>query len=205
MAATRESERALSGEERRAVAVLGIPTLLLALVVTLVTTYLPVVARDFVGSTVVIGLIVGLEGVVALWLPLVVGSWSDGLRTPVGGRVPFLVAATPLLLVGLVALGFVGSVGPLAAAALVFFTGYFVAYEPYRALYPDAVGDEVAGRAQGTQAVWRGLGTGVALVGGGLLLALGRPAPFVAGAAVFIAGMGAFAVALIRRGIPRQE
>jgi hypothetical protein len=32
----------------------------------MVTTYLPVVARDFVGSTVVIGVIVGIEGLLAL-------------------------------------------------------------------------------------------------------------------------------------------
>ena len=197
--------RALTGAERRSVVILGIPTLLLALVVTLVTTYLPVVAREFVGSTVVIGVIVGLEGVIALWLPLVVGSWSDRLRTPLGGRVPFLIAATPLVLVGLVALGFVSSIATLGAAALIFFTGYFLAYEPYRALYPDAVGDEVAGRAQGTQAVWRGVGTGLALVGGGLLLAIGQAAPFVVGAVIFVAGMAAFAVALLRQGMPEQE
>ena len=184
---------------------LGIPTLLLALVVTVVTTYLPVVAREFVGSTVVIGVIVGLEGVVALWLPLVAGSWSDRLHTPLGGRVPFLIAATPIVVIGLVALGFVSSLAPLAGAALVFFIGYFLAYEPYRALYPDAVGDEAAGRAQGTQAVWRGLGTGLALVGGGLLLSFGQATPFVAGAVIFVIGMAVFAVALKRRGIPDQE
>jgi MFS family permease len=187
------------------VVLLGIPTLLLALVVTVVTTYLPVVAREFVGSTVVIGVIVGLEGVVALWLPLVAGSWSDRLHTPLGGRVPFLIAATPIVVIGLVALGFVGSLAPLAGAALVFFIGYFLAYEPYRALYPDAVGDEAAGRAQGTQAVWRGLGTGLALVGGGLLLSFGQATPFVAGAVIFVIGMAVFAVALKRRGIPDQE
>jgi MFS family permease len=199
------SERALSGTERRAVAILGIPTLLLALVVTLVTTYLPVIARSFVGSTVVIGVILGLEGVIALWLPLVVGTWSDRLHTRLGGRVPFLIAATPLVLLGLVPLGLVHSIAPLAVGALVFFTGYFLAYEPYRALYPDVVGDEAAGRAQAAQAVWRGLGTGLALVGGGLLLALGPFAPFLAGAVIFVAGMAAFAVALARRGIPDQE
>lgn len=33
--------------------------------------------------------------------------------------------------------------------------------------------------AQATQAVWRGAGTGLALVGGGLLLTLGQAAPFL--------------------------
>ena len=200
----RERPRPLSRDERRAVLILGLPTFALALAVTAVTTYLPVVAQRFVGSTVVIGVIVGLEGIVALWLPLLVGAWSDGLRTPIGGRLPFMLAASPVVVAGLIAMAFVSSTLALAATALAFFLGYFTAYEPYRALYPDAVGDEAAGRAQGTQALWRGAGTGVALLGGGLLLALARGAPFIAAAAVYVLAMALFVWALRRKGIPDQ-
>ena len=192
----------MRGEEKRTVALLGIPTLALALATTVVTTYLPVVAQAFVGSTLVVGLIIGAEGVMALWLPLLVGSWSDRLRTPIGGRLPFLVAGSPVLAAGLVALGVVHSTMTVALAAIVFFTGYFLAYEPYRALYPDAVPDEVAGRAQGTQATWRGAGTGLALLGGGVLLGVGRATPFLVAAVVFVVAIGAFAVVVLRRGVP---
>jgi MFS family permease len=195
-------ERPMRAEEKRTVALLGIPTLALALATTVVTTYLPVVAEGFVGSTLVVGVIIGAEGLMALWLPLVVGAWSDRLRTPIGGRLPFLIAGSPVLAVGLVALGVVHSTVTVALAALVFFTGYFVAYEPYRALYPDAVPDEVAGRAQGTQATWRGAGTGLALLGGGVLLGLGRGTPFVVAAVVFGIAMAAFSVVVLRRGVP---
>ncbi len=194
--------RRLSGDERRVVALLGVPTLALALAVTVVTTYLPVVAQGFGGSTVIIGVIVGIEGLVALWLPLIVGAWSDRLRTRLGGRLPFLIAASPLVILGLAGMGVVQSIGTLAAAALVFFVGYFVAYEPYRALYPDVLPDAVAGRAQGTQALWRGLGTSLALVGGGLLLGLGQAAPFAAAALVYVVALAGFGWALARRGIP---
>jgi MFS family permease len=198
-------QRKLSGDERRMVALLGVPTLALALAVTVVSTYLPVVAEGIVGSTVVIGVIIGLEGLIALWLPLVVGSWSDGLSTRIGGRLPFLIVGTPVLVIGLVAMGFVGSVLTLGGAALVFFLGYFLAYEPYRALYPDAVGEEIAGRSQGTQALFRGLGTGLALLGGGLLLGVGKSVPFIAAACAFAAAIGTFGVALARRGVPDSE
>jgi MFS family permease len=198
-------ERRLSSGERRVVALLGVPTLALALAVTVVTTYLPVVAQGFGGSTVIIGVIVGIEGLVAVWLPLVVGAWSDRLRTRLGGRLPFLLGASPLVVLGLIGMGAVGSVGTLAAAALVFFLGYFVAYEPYRALYPDALPDAVEGRAQGTQALWRGAGTGLALVSGGLLLGLGQAVPFLAAAAVFAVAVALFGWALVRRGIPDRE
>jgi MFS family permease len=197
-----QSERPLKRGEQRIVALLGIPTLALALAVTMVTTYLPVVARSFVGSTVVIGVIVGIEGVLALWLPLVVGTWSDRLRTRIGGRLPFVLAGSPVLVIGLIGMGFVHAIGGLAIAALVFFVGYFLAYEPYRALYPDAVPEEAAGRAQGVQALWRGAGTGLALLGGGLLLGIGQAAPFLAVAVVFALAMGAFALVLARRGVP---
>jgi MFS family permease len=199
------AERELERGEKRTVALLGLPTMALSLSVTVTTTYLPTVAHAFVSSNVVIGLIIGLEGLMALWLPLVVGAWSDHLNTRLGGRLPFLIGASPIVVLGLAAMALVGSTLTLAAAALVFFFGYFVAYEPYRALYPDAVGEEAAGRAQGTQALWRGVGTGLALLGGGLLLGLGRGAPFLAAAVAYLVCVGAFAAVLARRGVPSES
>jgi MFS family permease len=195
----------LTGSGRRMVTLLGLPTLAFALAATVVTTYVPVAAQPLIGSTVVIGAIVGLEGLVALWLPLISGTWSDRLRTPIGGRLPFLLAAAPVLVAGLVMLALAGSTAALAAGVLVFFIGYFIGYEPYRALYPDAVGQQAAGRSQGVQALWRGVGTGLALLGGGLLVAIADGLPFFAAAAVVILCFGAFAQVLHRRGVPDQQ
>jgi MFS family permease len=196
--------RALRASEKRAIALLGLPTLALALTSTVVTTYSPVVARELISSTTVIGLIIGMEGFIALWLPLIVGAWSDRLDTRVGGRLPFLLGATPAVILGLAGLALAGSAAILVLAGLLFFLGYFVAYEPYRALYPDAVGDRAAGRAQANQAVWRGIGTGLALIGGGVLLDLGQAAPFVAGAGVYVLCLAVFAWVLLRRGVPHN-
>ena len=151
-------QRTLQRSELRILAILGVPTFALALAITTVSTYLPVLAGDFSDSSIVIGLLIGGEGLVALWLPLVVGSWSDRLRTPLGSRLPFILAATPALVVALAVLGFVQSIAQAAIVVAVFFVAYFVAYEPYRALYPDLVDHEIAGRAQSSQAIFRGLG-----------------------------------------------
>ena len=175
-------QRTLQRSELRILAILGVPTFALALAITTVSTYLPVLAEDFSDSSIVIGLLIGGEGLIALWLPLVVGSWSDRLRTPLGSRLPFILAATPALVVALAVLGFVDSIAEAAVVVAVFFVGYFVAYEPYRALYPDLVDDEIAGRAQSSQAIFRGLGTFLALVGGGLLISISDPLPFLAAA-----------------------
>jgi MFS family permease len=201
-------QRTLQRSELRILAILGVPTFALALAITTVSTYLPVLAEDFSDSSIVIGLLIGGEGLIALWLPLAVGSWSDRLRTPLGSRLPFILAATPALVVALAVLGFVESIAAAAIVVAVFFVAYFVAYEPYRALYPDLVDDEIAGRAQSSQAIFRGLGTFLALVGGGLLISISDPLPFLATALVVGLTMGAFCVAGVRyrrRERPVQE
>ena|GEM_PF-635798 len=200
----RQRERGLSSEEKVRLAQLALPTFALALAITLVSTYLGEVVRRYTHQTVVIGAIIGAEGIMALWIPLLAGAWSDQLRTRIGGRLPFVLAGALPAAAFLALIGFIGSLGGVAGVAAGFFAFYFVAYEPYRAMYPDLLEREVAGRAQSSQAIARGIGTGVALLGGGLLLSLGRPVPFVFGAAIVLVAVGSFVYLLVRRGIPEQ-
>ncbi len=195
------STRSLTSNERRTLAILGLPTAAMALAITIVTTYVPVAVNSLLDSSVVIGGLIAIEGVLALWLPLVVGSWSDRVQTPIGGRLPFLIVGTPVAIVSLALMGVTNSVVLMFVVVTVFFFSYFVAYEPYRALYPDLIPDEIAARAQSTQAIWRGAGTGLALVGGGLLIAWGIVAPFLGGAILFAICM----VLFLRAAIPRAR
>jgi len=193
-------EDSLSREDWRRLLLLGVPTFGMALSITAVSTYGPVVARGFDASTIAIGLIIGGEGVMALWIPLVAGSRSDRLRTSLGGRLPFVLAGTPVMVVCLALLGRVGSIGAMAIVVGLFFAGYFVAYEPYRALYPDLLREQVASRAQSVQAGWRGLGTVTALAGGGALLAVAEFLPFAVFALLLALSVGAFVWLLLRGG-----
>jgi MFS family permease len=195
--------RPLTAAERRVVRLLGLPTFGLALAITVVSTYLPVLARDFGSSTTIIGLIIGGEGLMALWLPLVAGTWSDRLERRYR-RLPFVVGATPIAALALAFMGFAPSLAVVAVLVLFFFAAYYVAYEPYRALYPDLLGDGVAGRSQGNQAVWRGGGTLLALVGGGLLFSAGKELPFLAGGVILALAIGGFAFGMVRFG-PRPK
>jgi MFS family permease len=198
--------RQLDKQEKRTLAALGLPTFALALSITVVSTYLPVVAREFTSSSTVIGLLIGGEGVMALFLPLLVGVWSDRLRTHMlGGRLPFLLGAMPVVAASLVAMGLVNSMLGLAVSVGIFFAAYFVAYEPYRALYPDLLDDEIAARGQATQAIWRGAGTALALAGGGLLLSVARVLPFATAAALSLVCSGLFLWYALRLGVPERE
>lgn len=199
------AERTLSREERVRLALLALPTFALAFAITTVSAYLGHVTRAYTQDTVVIGVIIGGEGVMALWIPLIAGAWSDQLRTRIGGRLPFVIGGAIPAAAGLILIGFMHSLVAVALAAGVFFAFYFVAYEPYRAMYPDLVGsEEVAGRAQSAQAVARGLGTGLALVGSGLLLSLGQAAPFLFAAAVLLVAVGAFVHLVMRQELDEQ-
>lgn len=182
------SDRPLSASERRLLMVLGVPTLTMAYATTVVSTYLPVVARQFTHSAVAIGLILAGEGLTALVIPLLAGAWSDNLRARGGSRLTFLLIGTPIAAGALSVLGLVGALPVMGVLVAVFFAGNFFSYEPYRALYPDLLPDEVAGRGQATQAVWRGTGTILALAGGGVLLSVWSNLPFVVGAGLEAAG-----------------
>jgi MFS family permease len=164
------------------------------------------VTRRYTQQTTVIGVIVGLEGVMALWIPIIAGAWSDRLQTRIGGRLPFVIAGTIPAAVAVVLIGLLHSLGLVAAMAAVFFACYFVAYEPYRAMYPDLVKDpDMAGRAQSTQALARGLGTASALLGGGLLLSIARPLPFAAAGLILAGAVGAFVWLILRHGLARSQ
>jgi MFS family permease len=199
-------DRPLRGEEKVRLALLALPTFAFALAITIVSTYLAEVTRRYTQQTAVIGVIIGSEGVMALWVPLIVGARSDTLRTRLGGRLPFLIGGAAPAILALVLIGVLHSLAAIAIAAAVFFASYFVAYEPYRAMYPDLVNAAViAGRAQSSQAVARGVGTGCALLGGGLLLGVGRPVPFAFGAAVLAAAVTAFVLLVLRHGLSQRS
>lgn len=204
-APAQQSAREVGRKEKAIISLLGVPTFGLALATTVVTTYVPLIAKQFTSSTTIIGLLIGTEGFLALVLPLAFGTWSDQLRTRIGGRLPFVLGATPGLAVAMTLLGFTGSMLSTILFVFAFFAMYFIAYEPYRALYPDLVSGDVAGRAQSIQALWRGAGTGLALVGGGVLFGVARWLPFLTSAAILVAALGAFSLVLLHQRLPRQD
>jgi MFS family permease len=199
-------QRGLKHREKVDLALLAMPTFALALAITIVSTQLGEVTRHYTHQTTLIGAIIGGEGVMALWVPLIFGSWSDTLRTRIGGRLPFVLAGGIPAAIVLALIGFVHGLGLVALVTALFFLFYFVAYEPYRAMYPDMLPSrEVGGRAQSAQAVARGVGTGLALFGGGLLLSVSRPLPFAVAAVVVVSALVGFVVLIVRRGIPDQQ
>lgn len=173
---------------RPLLALLSLPTFGLALGISVLTTYGPVILIQLTHSTTTVGALIGGEGALALVIPLAAGTLSDRLPpSPLGRRLPFVLIGAPLAAAGLVLLPFGRSIGIAAAAVLMFFVGYYIYYPPYRALYADLLPRTLYPRAQAGQAVARGAGLGVALLVGGLLLAVWQPLPFLIAAGALAA------------------
>lgn len=201
--AEHDGSEPLDRDMRRFLVVLGAPALALSLAITTVTTYVPVLINEVAGAAVT-GLLIGAEGLFALMIPVVIGGWSDQVRTRLGRRMPFLLAATPVAAVALIVMPVFGSLLVLALALMLFYAAYFAYYAPYRALFPDLVPGPLRGRSQGVQNTLREIGLGAALVSGGVLLGLWKPLPFLL-ATVVLAAVTVWFVTQVKESSEQRE
>jgi MFS family permease len=168
----------------RRILVLGAGALGLAWALTTTAAYLPPILGRYTDSTTLVGLVLAGEGLFAITLPLVVGPWSDTFHTPLGRRRPFMLVAVGPMAFSLALIAFMPNLWTTALMLFGLFFAYYVYEPPYRGLYPDVLPDHVFGRAQGVQHVFRGVAIGGALIGGGFLFHVWRPAPFLVAAGV---------------------
>jgi MFS family permease len=144
----REGESA--AQVRPLLILLGVPTFGLALAISVLTTYGPVILIHLVNSPTTVGALIGGEGAFSLFVPLASGAISDRLPpSPLGRRLPFVLLGAPLSCAGLVLLPFSSSTVIAGAAVLTFFVGYYAYYPPYRALYADLLPRTLYARAGG--------------------------------------------------------
>jgi MFS family permease len=186
---------------------LGLGAFGLAWSITTVAAYLPPVLEQFTDSSTLIGLVLAAEGVFAFFLPLLVGPMSDATQMSLGRRRPFMVLALGPMAVSLALVAFTNSFIGTALALFAFFFAYYIYEPPYRGLYPDLLPATYFGRAQGIQHLFRGAALGGALVGGGFLLHVWEPFPFVLAAGITLVACGAV-VLLVREppaGPPQYE
>lgn len=191
----------LTWSQRRFLALLGLPAFGIALAYTVVTTYLPVLIERLSGPAVT-GILIGAEGIFSIVVPLIVGVWSDAVRTRLGQRLPFVLGGATLAVLALVLLPVSsGSLLAISLALGLFFLGYFTYYSAYYALFPDLVPDAERGRSQGFAATFRSVGLLVALIGGGVLLSLWQPLPYLVGVLAVTAVTVVLFLAIRKRGI----
>lgn len=133
-----------------------------------------------------IGFFMTLDNIAALFIQPPVGAWSDRLRTPIGRRLPFILAGAPLtaLAFGLIPMAavlplFVACTSTLLLSAALWRT-------PVVALMPDITPSEKRSQANGIINFMGGIGTIIALQTGGMLYKLSPAFPFWLGSALVV-------------------
>jgi len=179
---------------------LGLGAFGLAFSITITRAYLPPLLKHFTNSTTLIAAAIAAEGVFALTLPLVIGPWSDTFHTPLGRRRPFMLVALGPLGFCLALIAFMPNLWTATLIILAFYFAYYVFEPPYRGLYPDLVPRGEYGRSQSVQHIMRGTALGIALVGGGFLFKVWKPAPFLLAAIVTTAACGASIALVVEEG-----
>jgi MFS family permease len=180
----------LPGVKRRVFWALGLGAFGLAFSLTTTAAYLPPLLHRFTSSGGLIGVVLGAEGIFALTLSPVIGPWSDTFHTPMGRRRPFMLVAVFPIGFCLLLMPFMPNLWTTVVIVMSFFFAYYLYETPYRGLYPDVLPAETFGRSQSVQHIQRGIAIGIALVGGGLLFKVWRPAPFVLAAILTTAACG---------------
>lgn len=160
--------------------ILGLPSAGLTFAVTVLSAYLPHYIRNL-ANPIVIGLILGAEGFFGLFMPILIGNISD--RSPyVGGRFRYLALAAAFMAGALCLIGVFHQLVLIAVMVALFYAGYYAYLGPYWAIYPDLVPKSHSGRSRSAESAWRVAGSFTALVGGGFLISLWTPLPFLLGA-----------------------
>jgi maltose/moltooligosaccharide transporter len=133
-----------------------------------------------------IGFFMTLDNIAALFIQPPVGAWSDRLRTPIGRRLPFILAGAPItaLAFGLIPIAavlplFVACTSTLLLSAALWRT-------PVVALMPDITPSEKRSQANGIINFMGGIGTIIALQTGGMLYKISPAFPFWLGSALVV-------------------
>lgn len=176
---------------------------------TVMVVLLPSLLARYTDSATLIGFAIGGEGIVAILIPYWIGAASDHLPDRIaarfGRRTFFLIVMAPLMAASVSIAPFLEGFWPIAAAAFVFFLTLHGYLAPLWALMVDEVAPERYGRVQGVRGVLHSTGLAFGLVGGGLMLALWEPLPFIAAGALILVTTGVTYVTAPRTVKPGHE
>jgi MFS family permease len=109
-----------------------------------------------------VGIIGGFAAIPAMFMPLIVGPFSDRCRSRLGRRRPYIIVGASIAILGMVGMGMAFS----AASLGLYVCGYFVlqvgsnvALGAYSGVIPDLVPKDQVGKASGMLAMMSQLGT----------------------------------------------
>ena len=149
--------------------------------------YVPIFLADrFMMSAGFIGFFMTLDNIAALVIQPVVGSWSDRIQTPIGRRIPFILAGAPIAAVAFIMLPKAQAIWLFFIAALMLLLSMAIWRTPVVALMPDITPSRFRSQANGIINLMGGIGAIIALLGGATLYEMDPAYPFWLGAILVI-------------------
>ena len=133
-----------------------------------------------------LGLIAAAGLLVATLTQPIIGALSDRTRTPLGRRVPYMIAGTLLAVVFLFVVALAPTIGVLLVGVLAYQFGANTAQAPWQALLPDQLPASLRGAASGFKSLFEILGFILGRRIAGYMVAEGAPQSAVLTASVVL-------------------
>jgi MFS family permease len=146
---------------------IGLGFFTMGLMDPLYDTYVPIFLSKYIDSNGIIGSIMTLDNIVAIFMIPVFSAISDRTRTRIGRRMPFIITLLPLTAVCFGLIPFAALYALWALIALVFCLNFFKqgVRGPVVALMPDMIPGELRSEANGVINTMGGIATIVGTVG----------------------------------------
>lgn len=130
-------------------------------------TYVPIFLSRYISSMGIVGSVMTLDNIFALFLIPVVAVWSDKVRTPIGRRMPFIIVTLPLTALSFAYLPYAAAISLFALVAAIFMLNVWKqsARGPVVALMPDLVPGELRSEANGVINTMGGIASIVGTLG----------------------------------------
>jgi maltose/moltooligosaccharide transporter len=144
-------------------------------------TYVPIFLGKYLSSNALVGSVMTLDNVFAIFLIPIVSVWSDGTRTRIGRRMPFIIVTLPLAALFFSLLPYSASESLLALILVIFGLNVFKqsARGPVVALMPDTIPGEYRSEANGVINTMGALGAIIATLGLARLMDLNLVLPLL--------------------------
>ncbi len=154
---------------------------------SLYNSFIPLILKDFITSTTLIGFIMTIDNIFGVIFQPVFGAMSDRTHTKIGKRMPYIIIAAPLCAGLFFFIPRMSSVITLMALVIVFNFGMSVWRAPIVALMPDLTPKQHWSKANGVINLMGGVSSIIAfLIGGKIANSFGRSATFGMGSIVML-------------------
>ena len=154
---------------------------------SLYNSFIPLILKDFITSTTLIGFIMTIDNIFGVIFQPVFGAMSDRTHTKIGKRMPYIIIAAPLCAGLFFFIPRMSSVITLMALVIVFNFGMSVWRAPIVALMPDLTPKQHWSKANGVINLMGGVSSIIAfLIGGKIANSYGRSTTFGMGSIVML-------------------